>query len=69
MVIGRRALSACDPSLKPAFMIEVNKKKRLEAFLSYHQHMVEDKGLPPSRLMLQHTAVSGDRPVDPEKAI
>ena len=33
------------------------KKKRLEALLSYHQRLVEEKGLPPSRLMLQHAAV------------
>ena len=42
-----------------------NKNKRLEALLSYHQRLVEDKGLPPSRLMLQHAAVSGD----PEKGL
>ena len=32
------------------------KKKKLEALLSYHQRLVEEKGLPPSRLMLQHAA-------------
>lgn len=46
-----------------------NKKKRLEALLSCHQRLVEDKGLPPSRLMLQHAPVSGDLQVDPEKGI
>ena len=29
-----------------------NKKKKLEALLSYHQYLVKDKGLPPSRIML-----------------
>ena len=34
-----------------------NKKKRLEALLAYHQRLVTEKGLPPSRLMKQHAAV------------
>ena len=29
-------------------------QKRLEALLSYQQRLVEEKGLPPSRLMLKH---------------
>ena len=33
-----------------------NKKKRLEALLAYHQRLVTEKGLPPSRLMKQHAA-------------
>ena len=33
-------------------------KKRLEALLSYLQRLVEEKGLPPSRLMLQHAAAA-----------
>ena len=33
-------------------------KKRLEALLSYQQRLVEEKGLPPSRLMLQQAAVA-----------
>ena len=33
-------------------------QKRLEALLSYQQRLVEEKGLPPSRLMLQHAAVA-----------
>ena len=31
-----------------------NKQKRLEALLAYHQRLVVEKWLPPSRLMLQH---------------
>ena len=33
-------------------------QKRLEALLSYQQRLVEEKGLPPSRLMLQQAAVA-----------
>ena len=33
-----------------------NEKKRLEALLAYHQRLVVEKGLPPSRLMKQHAA-------------
>ena len=33
-------------------------KKRLEALLSYHQRLVEEKGLPPSRLMLQQAGAA-----------
>ena len=36
-------------------------KKRLEALLSYHQRLVEEKGLPPSRLMLQHAGAAEAR--------
>ena len=35
-----------------------NKKKSLEALLAYHQRLVVEKGLPPSRLMKQHAAAS-----------
>ena len=31
-------------------------KKRLEDLLTFHQRLVEEKGLPPSRLMLKHAA-------------
>ena len=31
--------------------------KKLEALLSYQERLVKEKGLPPSRLMLQHAAV------------
>ena len=40
------------------------RKKRLEALLSYHQRLVEEKGLPPSRLMLKH-AVAASPPTPP----
>ena len=32
------------------------KKRKLESLLAYHQRLVEEKGLPPSRLMLEHAA-------------
>ena len=32
------------------------KKRKLESLLAYHQHLVEEKGLPPSRLMLEQGA-------------
>ena len=35
-----------------------SKKKRLEKLLTYHQRLVEEKGLPPSRLMEEHAASS-----------
>ena len=36
------------------------KKKRLEALLAYQQRLVVEKGLPPSRLMVQHAAASSN---------
>ena len=42
-----------------------NEQKRLEALLAYHQRLVLEKGLPPSRLMLQHAALK-DLPVQAE---
>ena len=33
-------------------------KKRLEALLSYQKRLVEEKGLPPSRLMLEKAAAT-----------
>ena len=35
-----------------------NSKKRVETLLSFQRHLVEEKGLPPIRLMLQHDAAS-----------
>ena len=32
------------------------KKRKLESLLAYHQRLVEEKGLPPSRLMLEQAA-------------
>ena len=34
------------------------KKKKLEKLLAYHQRLVDEKGLPPSRLMEEHAAAS-----------
>ena len=34
------------------------KKKKLESMLSFHQRLVDEKGLPPSRLMLEHAALA-----------
>ena len=45
------------------------KQKKLESLLSYHQRLVEEKGLPPSRLMLQHAVVAeAASSVPPEQA-
>ena len=35
-----------------------NKEKKLKGLLAYHQRLVVEKGLPPSRLMEQHAAAS-----------
>ena len=35
-----------------------NKERRFEALLAFHQRLVDEKGLPPSRLMKQHAAAS-----------
>ena len=35
-----------------------SKEKRLKDLLAYHQRLVEERGLPPSRLMLQQAAVA-----------
>ena len=37
-------------------------KQRLEKLLAYHQRLVDEKGLPPSRLMLQHATDLASRP-------
>ena len=37
-------------------------KKKLESMLSYHQRLVVEKGLPPSRLMLEHAALAESLP-------
>ena len=41
--------------------VKKNKKKSLEKLLSYHQHIVNEKGLPPSRLMLQHSQQNNEQ--------
>ena len=40
-------------------------KKKLEALLAYHQRLVVEKGLPPSRLMVQHAAASSTVSLSP----
>ena len=40
-----------------------NKTKRLESVLTYHQCLVTEKGMPTSRLMLQHAATALALPV------
>ena len=47
------SLSASKKTRKKA-----SKKKRLEGLLAYHQRLVEERGLPPSRLMLQQAAAA-----------
>ena len=42
-------------------------KKRLEALLSYQKRLVEEKGLPPSRLMLEQAALAPPSPPPAEK--
>ena len=39
-----------------------SKKKKLEKLLAYHQRLVVEKGLPPSRLMEEHAALSTPPP-------
>ena len=43
-------------------------KKRLEALLSYQKRLVEEKGLPPSRLMLEKAAATPPSPPSAEGA-
>ena len=38
------------------------KKRKLEKLLAYHQRLVVEKGLPPSRLMEEHAALSTPPP-------
>ena len=54
---------ASSPSLSPSAKRKKNKKKKkqkLEKLLAYHQRLVVEKGLPPSRLMEEHAATSSD---------
>ena len=46
------------PTTKPQAVIKKKrgKKKCLQKILAFEQRLVNDKGLPPSRLMLQHAA-------------
>ena len=45
-----------------------SKEKRLKALLDYHQRLVVEKGLPPSRLMEQHAAASTTAPSSPAQS-
>ena len=63
--------SAPQPAVSPT-QVEVAKgmkkrrkmnKKKLESLLSYQERLVREKGLPPSRLMLQHAAVVPPLPI------
>ena len=44
-----------------------NKEKRLKSLLAYHQRLVDEKGLPPSRLMEQHAVAPELNPSNPEQ--
>ena len=44
-----------------------SKKTRLDALLAYHQRLVVEKGMPPSRLMLEHAAQAALHPVQAEQ--
>ena len=44
-----------------------NKERRLKSLLAYHQRLVDEKGLPPSRLMEQHTVATELNPSNPEQ--
>ena len=43
-------------------------KKRLEDLLAYHQRLVVERGLPPSRLMMQHAAASDSASASPTQS-
>ena len=44
-----------------------NKERRLKSLLAYHQRLVDEKGLPPSRLMEQHAVAPDLNPSNPEQ--
>ena len=46
-----------------------SKEKRLKALLDYHQRLVVERGLPPSRLMEQHAAASAVLPPPPDQSL
>ena len=55
------------PSLSPSALEKKKKRKgakkrKLEKLLAYHQRLVVEKGLPPSRLMEEHAALSTPPP-------
>ena len=62
--------SSAPPSTSPVERKKRNKgskKKRLEDPLAYHQRLVVEKGMPPSRLMLKHAAEAPLHPVPAEQ--
>ena len=67
----RSTLSSSPPSTSSAERrkkTKGSKEKRLKALLAYHQRLVVEKGLPPSRLMEQHAAVSAIAPASPDQS-
>ena len=44
-----------------------SKERRLKSLLAYHQRLVDEKGLPPSRLMEQHAVAPDLNPSNPEQ--
>merc|ERR1711863_120124 len=50
--------TSLSPSAKRKKKKKGSKKRKLEKLLAYHQRLVVEKGLPPSRLMEEHAAAS-----------
>ena len=61
-----KPMNPTDESTLPSISIQAdkkrqkkgNKKKRLEALISFQERLVKEKGLPPSRIMLEHAAAA-----------
>ena len=62
------SLPSSTPSAERRKKTKGSKEKRLKALLAYHQCLVVEKGLPPSRLMEQHAAVSAIAPASPDQS-
>ena len=68
-VTNLRSLEAKIPKLVPSKNPQTvnkkkgDKKKSVQKLLAFHQRLVKEKGLPPSRLMLQHAAAQVSSPV------
>ena len=50
--------TSLSPSAKRKKKKKGGKKRKLDKLLAYHQRLVVEKGLPPSRLMEEHAAIS-----------
>ena len=50
--------TSLSPSAKRKKKKKGSKKRKLEKLLAYHQRLVVEKGLPPSRIMEEHAAIS-----------